>query len=333
MTTPSDRVASLGEHAVLERIRSRVPPNPGWVTLGIGDDAAVVVPERNRSEVLTTDALVEGVHFDRAYVPADAIGHKALAVNLSDLAAMGAQPRLALLSLILPGDLLAIDLDQMLDALLALATRHDVSLVGGNISRSPGPLVVDVTVLGTVHPRRVLRRAGARPGDGVYVTGSIGAAFAGYLSLSHAVAGGPDLHKCFLRPEPRIRLGLLLGRNRVASACVDLSDGLADGVRQLATASGVGIRLDASALPIPPEARQVFAVTGRDPVDAALSGGEDYELLFTVPRRRRRALDAVLRLAEGVPCTRIGTVTTDRELLLEREGRPVPLPGGFVHFR
>ena len=348
MSTPAGTVAELGEHLVIDRIRTRVPPPPAWVAIGIGDDAAVVVPERNRADVVTTDCLVEGVHFDRRYVPPAAIGHKALATNLSDLAAMGAEPRYALLSLILPGDLAVADLDAMIEALLALAARHKVVLVGGNIARSPGPLILDLTLVGTVRPRRVTPRDGARPGDAVYVTGAVGAAHAGFLALSQATlalpaasneqepADGLSLADCqerFLRPMPRVRMGLLLGRNRVASSCVDLSDGLADGVRQLAAASGVGITLDAALLPVPPAARAVFERAGRDWFDAAVSGGEDYELLFTVPRRRRRALDGVVRLAEGLACTRVGTVTSTPELLVKREGAVSPLPGGFVHFR
>ena len=328
-------VADLGEHAVIKRIRARVPTPPGWVSTGIGDDAAVLAPERNRSEVITTDSLVEGVHFDRSYVPPEAIGHKALAVNLSDLAAMGAEPRAALLSLVLPASLPVADLDGLIGGLLELAARHGVALVGGNVARSPGPLVVDVTVTGTVKARAVMLRAGAKPGDGLYVSGAIGAAHAGFLAL-RAGDGGEDLDTCrerFLKPEPRLRLGLLLGRNRVASACVDLSDGLADAVHQVAAASRAGIIVFAEDLPIPHEAVQRLSRDGGDPVEAAIGGGEDYELLFTVPRRRRRALEAVLRAAGGLPCTRIGTVTADRALVLRRAGSDGALPGGFAHFR
>ena len=349
MTTSREpTVADLGEQALIERIRSRAPAAPPWLGVGLGDDAAVVEPERNRAEVMTTDALVEGVHFDRAYVPAAAIGHKALAVNLSDLAAMGAEPRAALLSLVLPDAMAAAEFDALLDGWFALAGRYGVTLIGGNISRSPGPLVVDVTAIGTVKRRQALTRSGARPGDGLYVSGSVGAACAGRLARLRAAAGAPasddaaggepeGLDACearFLRPEPRVRLGVLLGRNRVASACVDLSDGLGDGVRQIAAASGVGAEIDGDALPVPPAARRWFEVRERvGAIDAAISGGEDYELLFTVPARRQRALAAVLKLADGLACTRIGKVTADRRLSLARGAAKGPLPGGFAHFR
>src|SRR5207248_1972893 len=231
-------VSDLTERQLIDRIRERLPPPPAWMPVGIGDDAAVVEPERNRLEVLTVDTLVEGVHFDRAFTPPAAIGHRALAVSLSDLAAMGAAPRAALLSLALPDILSLADFDAIVTGLVALADRGRVHVAGGNLTRSPGPLILDVTVTGTVKPRRALLRSGARPGDELYVSGTIGAAAAGLDMLK---AGKPMVDSCvqrFLYPEPRVRLGMLLGRNRAASACMDLSDGLADGVRQIAEASG-----------------------------------------------------------------------------------------------
>ena len=155
-------VADLGERGLIARIGARVPAAPAWVRVGIGDDAAVVEPERNTLEVITTDCAVEGVHFDRRFVPPDAIGHRALAMNLSDLAAMGATPRLATLSLLLPPSLEAAAFDALVDGLLALAAAQRVVLAGGNISRSPGPLVVDVMALGTAKPRKVLTRGGEK---------------------------------------------------------------------------------------------------------------------------------------------------------------------------
>src|SRR5216117_3353902 len=164
-------VSDLSEAELIERIRSRLPSSPDWMVVGIGDDAAVVEPERNRLEVLSVDALVEGVHFDRRFTPPAAIGHRALAVNLSDLAAMGATPRLALLSLALPANLPLADFDQMIGELTALAGRYGVIIAGGNMTRIAGPLVLDVTVVGTVKRRRALTRGGAKPGDALYVTG------------------------------------------------------------------------------------------------------------------------------------------------------------------
>ena len=324
-----------GERELIASIRSRLPAAPAWLTLGVGDDAAVVRPERGALEVLTTDSLVESVHFDRRFSEPAEIGWKALAVNLSDIAAMGATPRLALLSLGLPDGLARPDVDALIDGFLALAADARVTLAGGNLTRSPGPLTVDVTVAGYARPRHVLTRAGGHAGDDLYVTGTVGAAAAGLDWLRAGVPAIPGIDACAARhrrPEPRVRAGALLGRNRAASACMDLSDGLADGVRQLAEASGTGATIDGAALPIPPAACAWFARGGGDPVRAAVAGGDDYELLFAVPRRARGRLATVLRQVPGVPFTRIGALTREPAVVLLRAGVPEPLPPGFVHF-
>ena len=332
-------VGDLGETALIDRIRHRVPPAPDWVAIGIGDDAAVVEPARGTLDVVTTDTLVEGIHFERSFVPAADLGHKTLAVNLSDLAAMGATPRVALLSLVLPATMAARDVDTLVDGMLVLADRHHVALVGGNITRSSGPLVLGMTAVGAVRRRRVLTRAGGRPGDQLWVTGTLGAAVAGLACLRQdpagPVTGDDDLTGCverYRRPEPRVRVGTLLGRNRAARAAVDLSDGLGDGLRQLARASGVGALIDGAAVPIDPGARRWFDRHGIDPLDAAVAGGDDYELLVAVPRAHRRRFAAVSRLARGVPITRIGELTADTALVLRVGDGERPLPEGYEHF-
>jgi len=326
-------VADCGERALIARIRERlvVPP---WVVIGPGDDAAVIEPARGTLEVWTTDAIVDGIHVDRRFVPPAAIGHRALAVNLSDLAAMGARPRAALLSLALPGSLELDAFDGILDGLLALAGRHDMALVGGNITSTPGPLSLHVTAVGTVHRRRVLTRAGARPGDDLFVTGTLGDAAAGLDALRRNPAAPVRGRVArYLRPEPRVRAGLLLGAGRVAASCVDLSDGLADGIRQIAEASSVGIVLDAAAVPMTPELREAGSAAGTGGLELALRGGDDYELLFTVRRAHGRRLRAVLRQLGDLPITRIGAVTRARDLLVQDGPDVRPLPGGYEHFR
>jgi len=337
-------IADLGEHALIQRITSRTGV-PDWVEIGIGDDAAVVKAPRGLREVFTTDALVDGVHFDQAFVPPDAIGHRALAVNLSDLAAMGAEPRAALLSLALPASMTAGAFDALVDGFLGHAAAHKTALIGGNITRTPGPLVINVTVMGTVRPRRALARSGARPGDDVYVTGTLGDAAAGLAMLrdrgasetheggvATAVAASPCVAR-YLRPEPRLRAGVQLAHYEAASSCVDLSDGLADGVRQLAGASGVGVVLDADALPLSPEARAWYAATATAPVTAALGGGDDYELLFTVRPRQRGRLRGARRRIGDLPITRIGVVTRELDVVVRDSSGIHGLPQGFEHFR
>lgn len=325
-------VSDLGERALIERITSRLGM-PSWVVVGPGDDAAIIEPERGTFDVLTTDAQVEGVHFDRRYVPPDAVGYRSLAVNLSDLAAMGAKPRAALLSLVLPDSLDVAFLDRMLDGLLALAAEHHVALIGGNITRSPGPLVVDVTAIGSVRPRRRLTRAGARPGDVLYVTGTIGNAAVGLGALQAGQDPYPQSKQRFLRPEPRVRAGMLLGRNRAASACMDLSDGLADAVRQMAEASHVGITLDANCLPIDDEVRRWHTTHGQDATESALRGGEDYELLFAVRPAHHGRLRSVRKDLGALTLTRIGVVTSERRIALKAHDRVRDMPPGFEHFR
>jgi thiamine-monophosphate kinase len=323
-------VGDLSEAALVARIQQHLPPPPAWMTVGIGDDAAVVEPVRNRLEVLTVDALVETVHFDRAFTPPSAIGHRALAVNLSDLAAMGATPRAALLSLAMPRTLPLADFDGIIEGLATAAARHRIHLAGGNLTATPGPLTIDVAVTGAVKPRRALQRGGARAGDELYLSGTIGAAAAALQMLK---AGTPSaIAGRYLYPEPRLRLGSLLATNRAASACIDLSDGLADAVRRIAGASGVGAVIDEAAIPIDADARDWFARSSPDPVAAALTGGDDYELLFAVRPRTRRRLAAAIRHG-GVPITRIGVCTADPALLLRSEAGDRPLPPGYSHFR
>lgn len=339
-------VKDLGEHALLARLLARLPRRPASVLVGPGDDAAVVAHVRNEHLVVTTDSLVEEIHFSREYfAPAD-IGHKALAVNLSDLAAMGATPRWALLSLVLPGSWPVEDVEGLVDGLVELATVHGVAVVGGNIARTNGPAVVDVTLGGDVRPRRWLTRDGARPGDLVYVTGSLGGAKAGLEMLSGtgnpstALRAGREPGTdpvCIARqrrPEPRVRLGRAMAGARAARAAMDLSDGLADALRQVASASGCGVRIDAAALPIEPGARAWWHAGNVDPVRAAIAGGEDYELLFAVPARGEGRLRNVRRHVAEPVMTTIGVFTKDaRSLVVERGGWEEGLPEGYEHFK
>jgi len=332
-------VAESGEHALLARLLARLPRPSASVLVGPGDDAAVLAAVRNERLVITTDALVEDVHFSRTYSsPAD-IGHKALAANLSDLAAMAATPRWALVSVVLPGSWLVADVESLIDGVAGLASLHGVSVVGGNIARTNGPLVVDVTAGGEVGARRWLTRSGARAGDGLWVSGSIGGAAAGLDMLMNQGAGAANMESgsgCVARhrrPEPRVRLGAAMGRGRAARAAMDLSDGLADAVTQLAAASGCGARIDGQALPVDPAAREWWSSRGVDPIVAALKGGDDYELLFAVPERGGGRLRNVRRHVADPPLTKIGVLTRNPgELVVTREGREERIPDGYEHF-
>jgi thiamine-monophosphate kinase len=326
-------IADLGEDALIERIRKRAGVPPAWLALGIGDDAAVLIPDRNRRIVVTTDCLVEDVHFRRAWGRFNAVGHKALAVTLSDLAAMGATPRACLLSLALPPRLPLADFDELIDGFCGLAASARAPLAGGNLSRSPGPLVIDVTALGSAHPRRVLTRSGGRPGDELYLSGRIGGAAAGLAILERpdqtgALPATEHVVARFSKPTPRLRLGRLAADSRAVTACVDLSDGLADAVHRIARASGTGAAIDAGSVPVD----ELPGERSEDGLLEVMAGGEDYELLFAVAPRRRGAFLAAARRCPDAPVTRIGQLTRDPAVVLAGENRLQSIPPGFRHF-
>jgi len=325
----------LGEFELIERF-FRIPAEDarmarGDVPLGIGDDAAVLTAPPGRQLVATLDTLVEGRHFVRGSPP-HSIGHRALAVNLSDLAAMGADPAWYLLSLTMP----AADeefLGRFAQGMMSLASRHGVALVGGNTTR--GPLNVAVQALGTVAPGMALTRSGGRAGDLLYVSGTPGDAAAGLKLVLDAAAGdalaeaaGSWLLRRFHYPEPRVELGrALVG---LASACIDVSDGLAGDATRLARASGCGLVIDAERLPLSPALLAFAGESGARRL--ALTGGEDYELCFTVPPHGAAELAARL---ESVKCTVtcVGELTADGNMLLREQGRPMPIDAsGHDHF-
>ena len=313
-------ISDLGERALIERITARAPAAPSWVALGIGDDAAVIEPARGELDVITTDCQIEDVHFKRAWMSLKDIGRKALGVNVSDLAAMGAEPRAATLSLGMPGTLTVAEFDDLIDGFLSLASEIKLPLVGGNLSRSPGPIIIDVTLMGSVRRRRVLTRSGGRAGHLLYVTGTLGRAAADVAraQVAEMSANGDSVA---MSPVPlRLSCGQQVARNRVASACMDISDGLADAVAQMARASGTGARVHSSKIPLDTSAT----------LEQALHGGEDYELLFAVPGRRRRAFELIAGREATVTC--IGELTPPGSVELDRAGHLEPLGSGFSHF-
>jgi thiamine-monophosphate kinase len=243
-----------------------------------------------------------------------------------------------LVSLALPPDFDVEAAEELMSGLADHARTHGVSVAGGNLTRSPHGLVVDVTAGGEVSPRKWLARDGGRPGDELWVSGALGGSRAGLEMLEQAseIPGDGEAEACAARhrrPEPRVRLGVAMARAGAGRAAIDLSDGLADAVRQLATASGCGARVDAGGVPIQPGALAWWRRTGRDPVLAAIHGGEDYELLFAVPPRWAGRLRHVRRHVADPSLTRIGVLTRSPELVLTRDGHDQPWPAGFEHFR
>jgi thiamine-monophosphate kinase len=314
------RDSAWTEQDVIERLRGRVSlPRAAGLVLGIGDDCAIFRPRGSVEDLLfTTDMLIEGVHFRRETHTAADVGWKSLARGLSDIAAMGGEPRFCLLSLALPDWALpqlagSRWLDGFYRGLLALAGSARAPLMGGDLARGD-KLMADIVVCGTVPRGRALRRDGARPGDGIYVSGALGGSALG-LATGRGQAGRGQSWKRHVHPEPRLALGKFLGHRLGATAAMDLSDGLSLDLHRLCLASGLEAEITE-----PPR-------FPRASLEQALHGGEDYELLFTVPAKIRPP-----RQFQGVPLTRIGTMRKGRKGAVTMNGAPLA-PLGYDHFR
>lgn len=328
-----------GEQTLIERIaRAAGSGSPqrdvrGRVRLAIGDDAALLHPAPGKELVLTCDAFLENTHFLARVHPPDSVGYKALARATSDLAALGARPLCFLLTLALPRERTGRWLEEFLKGMSRAARLFGLTLVGGDTA-SHSTVAIDVTVLGEIRAGRAVTRAAARPGDVIYVSGKLGRAQLGLelvLRGLHRNRRWRELLQPHLYPEPRLALGEMLARRKLASAMIDTSDGLSTDVSNLCEASGVGAEIWLDRLPavrVPPE----LLKRGLDPVALALHGGEDYELLFTVPPRRARSVPASFR---GVPLTAIGHIVKGKGVsLIGPDGRARILPrGGWDHFR
>jgi thiamine-monophosphate kinase len=320
----------MTRRAVTERglIRSmrRLFQGGTGVRVGIGDDCAVLEPAAGRALLATTDLLLEDVHFRRRYAAPGDIGWKALAVNLSDVAAMGGRPRWALVALACPETVTSAEVLEFCDAMRALAVAHDVALVGGDTSASPAGWIVNVTVLGETIASPKLR-SGARPGDLIAVTGPLGRSAAGLALLEAAPGERGDLVRAHLRPVPRVREGQALGEVDGVTAMIDLSDGLASDLERIAEESGVGARVELARLPIDAATHAAAARLALDATSWATSGGEDYELLLTV----RPA--ALAEASAAASLTVIGEITAAGPVeFLSAEGRATAPPPGFEHF-
>ncbi|MCD9095770.1 thiamine-phosphate kinase [Luteimonas fraxinea] len=313
-----------GEFDLIDRIRARIVARDD-VVLGIGDDAALLQPPAGMQLVVAMDTLNAGIHFPHDTVPAD-IGWKALAVNLSDLAAMGATPAWCTLSLSLPEPDVAW-VDAFLDGFDALARQHAVALVGGDTTR--GPLSVCVTVFGFVSPDRALRRDGSRVGDDVWVSGTPGDAAAALAQWSSGRARDPALRARLDRPTPRVALGLRL--SGFANAAIDISDGLLADLAHVCRASAVCAEIDIDALPVS-DALRAAASEPDTRRTLQASGGDDYELCFTAPVSRRAAI-AAAALDAGVSVSRIGRLVEGQGVVATAGGALwAPVRAGWDHF-
>jgi thiamine-monophosphate kinase len=308
------RLEDLGEFGLISRLTDALETRPD-VALGVGDDAALLDPGPDMLVVATVDALVAGRHFLMAVSSPEEIGRKALAVNLSDLAAMGAEPCWALVSLLLPASLEVSVLDGVYAGLRREAREYGVAVVGGNVAATDGPLTLDVVALGRCPRGAQVTRAGGRPGDLLLVTGSLGAAVAGLLlardpqrAVGVARSMRQQARSAMVLPTPQVAAGRALAAGRLVTAMLDISDGLAADLGHLCERSGVGAELDASMIPVHPAATAIAPRYGRDPLEVALYGGDDYELVCALaPEHRDEAL-AALRAVGSQPMI-IGQLT------------------------
>jgi thiamine-monophosphate kinase len=343
------KLSVIGEFGLVERIRHLLP-RPSDALLGIGDDCAALRPREGRDLLLTTDLLVEGVDFTMQTITPFRLGRKAIAVNLSDIAAMGGLPRAALVALALPAEMQIEFVDQLYGGLQEEAARFGVELIGGDLSASP-TLLIAVTLVGEVEPGRAVTRSGAKPGERIWVTGQLGASSAGLLALGagfrlrdddrveapsdvstelrEAVRRALDRHLC---PVPRVREGRALAEAGFASAMIDLSDGLASDLGHLCRESDVSARIREDQVPVDPAASAIARYLGKDPMALALQGGEDFELLFTSSAEPN---DILGLFSNGQEVTEVGEVEEAGHgcLLVQRTGDEVLLAGGYDHFQ
>ncbi|PYV26034.1 MAG: thiamine-phosphate kinase [Acidobacteria bacterium] len=312
-------------------LRARVSSTVPRLKLGIGDDAAIVEVTQGRELVLKADMSIEGVHFTRRLHPARSVGHRALVRSLSDVAAMGGAPKFALVSLVISKATTRAWLREFYDGMLALAERFGTTLVGGDTAVAAGKTLIDVMIVGEAERGRALRRSGARPDDRIYVSGRLGLSALGLRLLR---SGGGRAHQAAIRahlyPEPRCALGRYLSRKRLASAAIDVSDGLSTDLAHLCEASGLGACVWSDRLPTP-ELASALQPSASDSLDLALNGGEDYELLFTVPPGKAAQVPARL---QGLPLSWIGQIRRSKGVVLVRpDGKRSTLrPAGYNHF-
>ena len=323
---------SITEHHLVERIRNQslasLPKRrsgAGSVLVGIGDDCAVLDIPSGHETLVTTDFSLEGIHFRREWHSPDTIGHRCLTRGLSDIAAMGGEPVAAFLSLAVPAETPQRWIDQFIAGMLHLAKRFGVTLAGGDIAQSPNGVLADICVVGSVPAGKAILRSGARPGDRIFVTGELGAPIA-LLEEMFAVPKRkfrPASYPAHFYPQPQVEVGRYLREKGIPSAMIDISDGLSTDLARICEESGVGAVISANAVPV--------ASLGRHEVDLrhALHGGDEYQLLFTAPLKRR-----VPNVIAGVPVTLIGYIDESGELAIEHEnGYTTELePEGWEHF-
>lgn len=333
------KLTEIGEFGLIGRLTGNFSYDPSRVIKGVGDDTAVLKAGDGRWLLFSTDMMVEEIHFSFDYCTARQVGKKALAVNVSDIFAMGGLPTFAVVSIALPPDVAVGKVVEMYEGMKEAAKVYNVNIVGGDTVKTPERLVINVALLGEVEAGRAVYRSGARAGDLIYVTGTLGAAAAGLYLLQNPVPDcAPEVavycRMAHCEPVPNANAGRILAGCGV-TAMEDISDGLASEMYQICGASGVGCRIEAKDVPIDPRVRAVAGYAGIDPLEWALFGGEDYKLVFTAAPAAEEDIGHALASA-GVGMHRVGKISQADEgmSLIMPDRRTVSLPrGGHDHFK
>ncbi|MCX8045120.1 MAG: thiamine-phosphate kinase [Desulfobacterota bacterium] len=331
------QLKDIGEFGLIRRLAKTAIQHDPSLHKGIGDDAAVIALGSKKCLLVTTDTLRENIHFTLDTTPPFLLGKKALAVNLSDIAAMGGMPRYYVVSLSVPGTTPFAFVKDLYRGMCSRARLWNVLLVGGDTTGSNCGISITITVIGTAARNHVVYRRGARPGDRIYVTGTVGDAALGLALLKQGVEP-QQARQLVLRhrdPDPRIAAGLMLAHKRIPTSMIDVSDGILADLRHILEQSGTGARIRSDAIPLSRQYLRWVRQLGGDPYRYALCGGEDYELLFTAPPQRHAAIERIA-YSLGLTITPIGEITARRGQLevLDRTGKPMHLgrQEGFVHF-
>ena len=334
-------VADIGEFGLIDRIQKILPKaDPADLIIGIGDDTAVIRIDEQRAMVITCDIQVENQHFRLNRISPCQLGRRAMAVNLSDIAAMGGQPTFALVSLGFPKSFPLSDFDDLFQGMGDQLTEFSAHIIGGNLCNTEKDLIIDITLMGEVTADRILTRRGARPGDQIFVTGNLGESGAGFYVLEQYGKNYPaefeTMVQKHVQPIPRILAGQQIAQSGFATAMIDISDGVASDLNHICVMSKVGAIINQEKIPLPEGIHKVTAISGKSVLELLLHSGEDYELLFTMKPETPDAITESITQETGIAITEIGKILTKESgyQLIDLHDRRIPIqPKGWDHFK
>jgi thiamine-monophosphate kinase len=331
-------IDDIGEFGLIESIKDDCHYSLNKLVKGIGDDCAVIGPYERNLFLITTDMLVEDIHFILGKSDPELLGQKAMAVNLSDIAAMGGRPLHGIISMAIPKSMHVTTIHSIYNGMKEMCQRYSFNILGGDMSASPQKLILNVALIGEAPENEVVYRTGAKPGDKIYITDTVGDSAAGLKLITGKVSAPEEIASILMeahnRPIPSLEAGRIIAESRLAGAMIDLSDGLVSDLRHICDASGVGARLFFDSIPLSEEVRSLAEISNLDPYELGLYGGEDYGLLVTVPAKNSEQFEKLF--FEGKPChiSEVGEITVEKgiRMLMADGGEEVLSIRGFDHF-